>query len=1745
MPPNAASFIKNLTNTSNINNGAPGGTGFSEFASTPLEGNQALTIGALPSGTNYCVGFYSSEQTNEGYFCLWNSGGVHTIWVIDGGTGTVTKVHQNTLLPFSNDPQFFLGEGRITLELVSYTDPVTQKLTNFKLLALTNNNGAQILIDVVASIATSSYTTSYFAATSTFYNPLELIHLGSTLPLEAIGLNNPTAYTPTAADEKMQNYLINSGWQFRIRTWDVWGRPSDWGIISSVYTVFIGSGCIATSNGLPRCVNLCFDAGNPLVKFITVAYRHNVGNDPSGSIETEWLEHETFRKYDDSMGVEWYNRPYNPVFTTSGSGVTFNVSTNVITYTFCADKGSNPIDPTETSRTEPGLAIMSGSLVSLQKRLATANNVYDFEPVSQGVIDAIDFSAKLPATVPCDAAPLRTIIVYSAIYLPVATLAGQHRGYMVTSGSNVVFSGPGVSGGGCGSYGPFSLDQVFGDPINAGFIGVIRGTSFKTICVQGDLDPTTGAFIATGYGTGIAFPHGCVQQYTFTGVPAGKYILQIASHKSTVNDANLQQTSTYVGGLSQISDLVSSTGLNSYASNPIKEIEIDCTSGDVVLNQPTDPLFTILCLEIKDGSAAIDGYLLEQNGGDIPIEMEPMYFAGLTLGVGGGDVFGSFFTDHNGFYFATTDANQITAYTFSDYCDGSGTQTRPFISPLNLSLPNITSYIGGIVHGDGSGTGSGCLGVHGNWLNKVYLFSTASVFPDAARRRVKQTVNLCSNPLIGVPGIPVIMSKISGSQLTDSNGKVIFIAHNRYNYLASIGSFPPPWLSSSIPDYSISPNNQDVLIFSQKGGCEWNSCNSCSTSTSDVTIIYLACGVSSSGCPTTGPIGVATLLSGGSGYAISDRFTINGGSALATGQVTAVSGSGAVTLFIISNYGDGYTTGTEGTISVTGIGSGLTLNVYVPAPRTLCLAPIQLQINGVGISGVQSGGKYPLAFVLHDVIGRHTSPQVKQGELAYVNIPNLNDTSPSPFPAMALCGLQVTIPAALTVDPTFTKMTIWVGKNVAFSDFFTWAADGIQYIDNTGTTNPTNPTAIRIYIRSMNEYNKQYNFKTNIAWDFITKAANENRSDDIIQFICNGDSTYLPPVKGSTITYDKEGVFITIEYQASLAGLQNGCLFKIIRPKQDNVGTSLPYYEQALTLDIIGGLLPAGTYTIPYQDSYLLSRFIPVPIMAGIIAITTPASISTNEFNLGDAVVAGGLGGTIGYALETTSPTSTPATATSKIGSQGVGISPGATPPFPLVYSNTNTKDGPVTIYSSINPDTNGIIVVTPQNYPTTFPFFFESPSPSDLWGSHLACLGRVDIPNPYEQQYRVGTEVALSNPIVDKGIVNGMGIYLDSNRQIFDRNTWGDITSMLVETSVCLIICDRDHFTIRFNSTQLEVVNGVVTAQNANGIFTAPERKAGTNYGCAAFNFATIRKYAGIVRWLDTSGYVVIHNFSTADSNTDNAGYLGYILNKIAEVNNANLNPSVNGLTYFIGGIDPKTYEYFLSTFNVPVSGGPSYINTQSTPVLNVNETFIFDLKTSRLKSFASFTPEYYGIIPSFYSQRQFLSFKNGVPYIHHNNFNIGTPPLYVNFYGTQCECRITHIVNGMDGKMLPDKVKRFFYKEVYCKANIPGAPGTMPTALFFADVITTEAGQTSRLLLAQWGLKNNFYCAAYLCDLNTAPDPNIPVQTGAHAILDGNPLIGRWLQCSLVTAAGYAGTYFELSEIADYINGVEKSAE
>src|SRR5690606_14441393 len=126
----------------------------------------------------------------------------------------------------------------------------------------------------------------------------------------------------------------------------------------------------------------------------------------------------------------------------------------------------------------------------------------------------------------------------------------------------------------------------------------------------------------------------------------------------------------------------------------------------------------------------------------------------------------------------------------------------------------------------------------------------------------------------------------------------------------------------------------------------------------------------------------------------------------------------------------------------------------------------------------------------------------------------------------------------------------------------------------------------------------------------------------------------------------------------------------------------------------------------------------------------------------------------------------------------------------------------------------------------------------------------------------------------------------------------------------------------------------------------------------------------------------VIAHNYQDANDVSLN-GYKSYISRKINRVNANNKVPGKTHDVYFIGGIDPKYDEYFLTAFSRPINHqNPVFINNESDSNIILNETVCIDIYTGLMKEFSSFTPEYYGSLEGHYHDKEFISFKNVNPY-------------------------------------------------------------------------------------------------------------------------------------------------------------------
>lgn len=424
--------------------------------------------------------------------------------------------------------------------------------------------------------------------------------------------------------------------------------------------------------------------------------------------------------------------------------------------------------------------------------------------------------------------------------------------------------------------------------------------------------------------------------------------------------------------------------------------------------------------------------------------------------------------------------------------------------------------------------------------------------------------------------------------------------------------------------------------------------------------------------------------------------------------------------------------------------------------------------------------------------------------------------------------------------------------------------------------------------------------------------------------------------------------------------------------------------------------------------------------------------------------------------------------------------------------------------------------------------FYFEHNSPSDFYGFKCANRGRINIKNPYEREKRIGSEVALSQDTTYNGSFNGLSYFIESDITVFDEQEWGAITVVLPEINTFLVLCAHDNFIVGYKDTIARTDSiGQVIAPSSSGGWGTPQRKIGSNYGCQMLDINTIRRNEAIVVFLDSDRYALLfHDFVNVKDITIN-GFKGFLSTAVTNVNSARLQQIVAYLPYFHGGIDVYKKEYYLTSWYAPASieNPPTYNNNDVFPSPGGNETIAISLETGLLKTFCSFVPEYYGSFEGWPFRKNMFSFVAGRPWSHRGI--VGVPVDYNNFYGSQAPKVIQTVAN-----ISPETVKKFLYNEVYCKEH-----------KFVITDIITESGQTSRLKATWWERREYFWCAEYLCALNTFNDPNFPILAIAP-LTDGDPLSGRWLKSRYVSETADHGKYCELSAIVVYQTVTDKSA-
>lgn len=738
--------------------------------------------------------------------------------------------------------------------------------------------------------------------------------------------------------------------------------------------------------------------------------------------------------------------------------------------------------------------------------------------------------------------------------------------------------------------------------------------------------------------------------------------------------------------------------------------------------------------------------------------------------------------------------------------------------------------------------------------------------------------------------------------------------------------------------------------------------------------------------------------------------------------------------------------------------------VPIPAPFSVCTVcqddspPSSPPIGGerilfIGVvllnyliqRSLLSGGTYGWGFTGYDWLSRKTFEQTE----GYFTIPSIIQSQ-----TIGPSTVRITIDADAIFPPETAYIVPSITAETTQADYLDWIVDNVVFIDNTGTevATPSAATQIKIYYGSIIEFNKQNNYNTTTAWQFITQNTDGSSSgvaqvSDKVQFFINGDGKYFTKTIIGLVKYALDGQYFLIDYTSDLQNLKANAYIRLIRPKVC-LGNE-PYYEICKSIPINpNGTASITSFIANFFDTYYLSRQIPVPVLIPPVPpSTTPTYI--NELRI-----------------------------------------PG---------------------------------------------FRFEHHSPSNIWGYKIWNRGRLNVQNPYEAEILKPNEIQLGGTLSPNGKLTYLQNFNEDQKKDFIINNSGGITYFRVKFGIVCFVTAYNNFIVGYNDNLARLIGNNLQVPSGDSTWGNPERRTNGDYGCTLFDKNTIREREGLIQFLDTSRVAVLqhnfndcidvsksHDFNDATSNIGRSRSVSSIVSwlqkkikYIQQYNRTNVNKK-----YFHAVINPANFEYILTDFAI---GGDEYINQQRDYNVSVGESFAFDIYGHIWKGMYSGTPEYYGYLEGEKNGQQLFLFKNSIPYYQYKTNEAVT---YGTVFGETVERVYEFILSTEIMKKL-----RPLWLEVYCKQSG-----------YFSDRIITESGQNSRILIAYFKQGEFMTSAAFLRDINTPYDPNLPLQE-PRSILEGNPLYGEWLQIRLIGYPESNTIYSQLSGVQVFLYGEQNT--
>lgn len=276
LKPTEAMYIKSITwdiSANPNNNGAgtsnPTGEGQNISSLSTTRSNEIVPNVNLPiTGWNKNIGSFESAVTNEFYCFNYNSDLQHGIYVISGDTGICQTVIVDPELNFSDDPDAFIANHRVTLR---YSKDKYGNVIE-KYLLITDGKSWHKWIDVNASILTNGFDASlfpYWTLQPPHFDRKELLEWPvrppMIKPIVSIKQNTDT-------DKGKIGQLADKAFQFAIQNQNTDGRTSTLGLYS-LPLIIKSSDYDNNTDNIPKNAIIKLPAGSPLTEKIIIYAR--------------------------------------------------------------------------------------------------------------------------------------------------------------------------------------------------------------------------------------------------------------------------------------------------------------------------------------------------------------------------------------------------------------------------------------------------------------------------------------------------------------------------------------------------------------------------------------------------------------------------------------------------------------------------------------------------------------------------------------------------------------------------------------------------------------------------------------------------------------------------------------------------------------------------------------------------------------------------------------------------------------------------------------------------------------------------------------------------------------------------------------------------------------------------------------------------------------------------------------------------------------------------------------------------------------------------------------------------------------------------------------------------------------------------------------------------------------------------------------------------------------------------------